>query len=116
MSKISKKPDDKQNLFTDISPQDSEKYNGGYTERFTLKNEVNNYSMSYSVDGTSARLSSNYYQDWTAYSGGVVEFDRDARSGYQASKTYNLSNGRTYAFRPNTSTSNIYDFDLYDIT
>ncbi|MEO0014636.1 MAG: hypothetical protein RLZZ535_3025 [Cyanobacteriota bacterium] len=102
-------------LFTDLSEQDSEAINGG-AESFTLKNEVNNYDMSYNLDGTSARLKPGYSIGWTAYSGGIVSFDKDARSGYQTSRKYNLSNGRIYAFRPNTSTSNQHDFDLYDIT
>jgi hypothetical protein len=102
--------------FNELDEKSAEAINGGYTEGFTIKNEVGNFNMSYSVDNTPGRLSPNYYQDWTATSGGFVLFDRDTRSGFQSSPRYNLSNGRTYAFRPNTRTANIYDMDLYDIT
>lgn len=104
-----------QNLFTDLTEQDSEAINGG-AESFTLKNEVSNYEMSYNLDGRSARLKPNYHIGWTAYSGGAISFDKDVRFGYQKSKKYDLDDGRIYAFRPNTSTSNQYDIDLYDIT
>jgi hypothetical protein len=103
-----------QELFTDLTEQDSESINGG-AESFTIEND-SNYNIGYSVDGTSDKIQSNYYHDWTAYSGGIVLFDKDGRSGYQRSRKYNLSSGRTYAFKPNTSTSNPYDVDLYDIT
>jgi hypothetical protein len=115
MSNIDKILHANQALFTNLTEQDAQAINGGY-ETFTIQNDVSNYYMSYSVDGTSARLDPGRYEDWTAYGGGLVEFDKDARSGYQASQTYNLDSGRTYAFRLNTSTSNPYDFDLYDIT
>jgi hypothetical protein len=104
-----------QDFFTDLTEQDAEAINGGY-ETFTIENDVSNYKMSYTVDGTSATLDPGYYTNWTAYSGGLVEFDADGRSGYQPSRKYNLGSGRTYSFQPNTSTSNPYDFDLYDIT
>jgi hypothetical protein len=55
------------------------------------------------------------YQNWIAYSGGIVQFDKDARSGYQPSRNYNLSNGRVYAFRSNRATRNPYDIDIYRI-
>lgn len=99
--------------FIELDEKSSEAINGGY-ERFKIQNDVSNYSMSYSVDGTSGRLKPGYYQNWTAYSGGVVEFDADGRSGYQSRK-YNLGGGRSYSFQPNTSTVNPSDFDLYEI-
>jgi hypothetical protein len=123
MSKIDRNIDkfihDHPELCTDLREEFSEEIeaiNGGYTERFTIKNEVSNLDVSYSVDSALGRLAPNYYEDWTSTSGGFVQFDRDSRSGYQSSPRYNLSNGRIYAFRSNTSTSNIYDIDLYDIT
>lgn len=114
MSNIDKILHAHQDLFTELDPKNAETINGG-AERFRVQNEVSNYSMSYDIDGTSDSLQPGYYQDWTAYSGGIISFDSDGRSGFQ-SKEYNLGNGRTYAFRPNSSTSNPYDFELYDIT
>jgi hypothetical protein len=120
MSNIDKIFHVNQDLFTDLTEQDAEAINGGY-ETFTIRNDLNNFKMAYSVDGTSARLrprtdSTYYYEDWTARNGGVVKFDADTRAGYQASPEYNLSSGRIYAFRPKKSTKNIYDMDLYDVT
>jgi hypothetical protein len=114
MSNIDKILHANQDLFTNLTEQDAEAINGG-AEQFTIQNDVSNYTMSYSIDGTSDRLQPGYSQGWTAYSGGTIEFDSDGRSGFQ-SKEYDLSNGGIYSFQPNTSTSNPYDFELYDIT
>jgi hypothetical protein len=102
-------------LWVELDDENAQTINGG-AEEFTITNEVSNYTMSYKLDGRSAKLKPDYSIGWEAYSGGIISFDKDARSGYQKSKKYNLEDGRTYAFRPNTSTLNIYDFDLYDIT
>lgn len=104
-----------QELFTDLTEQDSESINGG-SEAFTIENDISNYTISYKLDGRSAKLKPNYYVGWEAYSGGTISFDKDVRSGYQKSKEYDLEDGRIYAFKTNTSTSNPYDVDLYDIT
>lgn len=114
MSNIDKILHAHQDLFTELDSKNAEAIKGG-AESFTIQNEVSNYSMSYSIDGTSATLEPGYSQGWTAYSGGIISFDSDARSGFQ-SQEYNLGNGGIYAFRPNSSTSDPYDFNLYDIT
>jgi hypothetical protein len=100
--------------FTELDEKSSVSVNGGY-ESFSIQNDVSNYTMSYSVDKTRGRLKPGHYENWTAYSGGVVEFDTDSRSGYQPSRKYNLSSGRTYSFQPNTSTANPNDVSLYEI-
>jgi hypothetical protein len=115
MSNIDKKLHTNQDLFTDLNEKDAEAINGGF-EIFTIQNDVSNYSMAYTLDGSSATLNPNYYVERIAIFGGLIQFDADARSGYQPSQTYNLENGRTYSFQPNYYTSNPYDFDLYDIT
>jgi hypothetical protein len=102
-------------LWIELDDEKAQTINGG-SEIFTISNEVSNYTMSYKLDGTSDELETGYSQEWTAYSGGTITFDKDGRSGYQKSKEYDLEDGRIYAFRPNTSTRNVYDFQIYDIT
>jgi len=83
-------------------------------EVFTLINRTNNVTVYYTLDGSSApRLRSGNRTTWTAYSGGIIRFDADARSGVTSWKSYNLANGINYYFRPNNYTSNRSDFDLY---
>jgi hypothetical protein len=101
-------------LFQELKNEVAQQFNGG-AERFRIENQVSNYSVGYNVDGTRDRLRPGYYQNWIAYSGGIVQFDKDARSGYQPSRNYNLSNGRVYAFRSNRATRNPYDIDIYRI-
>lgn len=102
-------------LVEDLDEQAGETITGGY-EVFTVKNQTK-YNIPYSVDGTRTRYprpgSSTV---WTAYRGGIIEFDTDGRSGYTQFKKYNLANGGVYAFEYNNYTKgNPYDIDLYRV-
>lgn len=104
-----------QDLFIELNDAKAETVSGGY-EVFTIYNETD-YNVEYSIDGTLTKFAQPGASSvWTAYSGGIVEFDIDGRSGYKELKKYNLANGGVYAFRDNKSTpGNPYDIELYDI-
>ncbi|PHM06621.1 hypothetical protein [Nostoc sp. 'Peltigera malacea cyanobiont' DB3992] len=102
-----------QDLFVDLNEKDAETVSGGL-EVFTVRNETGG-RIPYTVDGT---LTNRPYGDsvWTTGRGGIIDFDTDfGLSGVQSRK-YNLADGRTYAFRYDTTTSYTEDIDLYDIT
>ncbi|MDZ8189851.1 MAG: hypothetical protein RMX96_34080 [Nostoc sp. ChiSLP02] len=105
-------------LLEELDEQAAETLTGGY-EVFTVRNKTK-YSVVYYVDGTkSPGYASKPYNGaavWTAYSGGIIKFDADGRSGYVQTKKYNLANGGVYEFRYNNSTpGNPYDINLYRI-
>ncbi|HEY9766942.1 MAG TPA: hypothetical protein V6C71_00360 [Coleofasciculaceae cyanobacterium] len=105
----------KQVLFEDLNNKDAETVSGGAVEKFTIYNQTNGGRNPYTVDGT--RTSRPYgNSEWTTGKGGIIKFDYDyGRSGVQQ-RTYDLSDGRKYAFRYDTRTSYADDIDLYDIT
>ena len=106
-----------QDLFTNLTREDAEAISGGY-EVFTVKNQTK-YNIYYYVDGTLAtpefaQPGSNVV--WTAYEGGIIEFDTDARNDYQQWTKYDLEHGRVYAFQENLTPGDPWDIDIYDIT
>ncbi|MEH1937229.1 MAG: hypothetical protein V7L14_26695 [Nostoc sp.] len=102
-------------LVEELDEQAGETLTGG-VEVFTVKNATG-YYIPYTVDGTQT----NYPNPgdsaiWTAYSGGIIRFDKDGRDGYEDYKTYNLADGKVYEFQDNKSTpGNPYDIDLYSV-
>lgn len=104
------------NLVEDLDNKAAETISGGY-EVFTIRNRTSNSDITYYVDGTISRtLAPGEDTEWTAYSGGIIEFDQDNRSDVYASKTYDLANGGIYEFQDNgTTPGNPYDIDLYSV-
>ena len=106
-----------QDLFIELNDANAETVSGGY-EVFTVRNETK-YDIDYFVDGTKTKAKfakPGTGSVWTAYKGGIIEFDVDGRDHYTELKKYDLSDGGVYAFRENTSTpSNPYDIELYSI-
>lgn len=102
-----------QDLFVDLNEKDAEVVSGGGKERFTIYNQTN-VRIPYTVDGK--RTGRPYGNSvWTAYKGGIIEFDYDfGRQGVQSRK-YNLANGGKYAFRYNRRTGYSKDIELYRI-
>jgi hypothetical protein len=102
-----------QDLFTDLTEQDAEAINGG-AEVFTIEQPIGSEGTFY-IDDTA--FTHRPYETWeyTAYNGGIISFDTDGRTGVESIKKYNLANGGQYSFQYNTSTSDPYDIDLYDI-
>ena len=109
-----------EDLFENLNNKSAETISGGRYENGGGKYEVFSiYNQSYGtnpyvVDGRRTRFpSGNSF--WVTDKGGIISFDSDyGKKGVQL-KRYNLRNGRKYAFRRNTRTSNPYDIDLYDI-
>jgi len=105
-------------LVKELNEQAAEKISGGY-EVFTIKNQTK-YNINYLVDGTKTKsqfAKPGTSSVWTAYKGGIIDFDIDGRSNYRKSKKYNLANGGVYAFRDNKATKgNLYDIELYRIS
>lgn len=111
-----------QDLFVDLNEKSAETISGGRFENgggkyevFKIYNQTGAGSSNpYTIDGVRTKYpKSNSF--WVTDRGGTIKFDYDyGRKGVQL-KTYNLSNGRKYAFRYNTSTAYPYDIDLYDI-
>ena len=98
----------------ELNDENAETISGGY-ELFTIKNQTN-YNVGYSVDGKVWKHKPNYIWRWLTFGKGIINFDTDGRLGVESYKKYNLSSGKTYAFRDNKSTSDPYDIELYDIT
>jgi hypothetical protein len=104
-------------LFVDLNQEYAQTISGGNTERFTVYNQTKDpiVRIPYKVDGVETNRP---YGDsvWTTGKGGIITFDYDfGRSGTQQ-RTYNLADGRNYAFRPDTRTAYTGDIDLFDIT
>ncbi|MBE8968523.1 hypothetical protein IQ277_20535 [Nostocales cyanobacterium LEGE 12452] len=102
-----------QHLFVDLNEKDGETLSGG-SERFTIYNETN-ARIPYTVDG---KLTGRPYGDsvWTTGRGGTIKFDYDFGLAGVQLRTYNLADGRKYAFRYDTRTSYTQDIELFDIT
>ncbi|MEH2352603.1 hypothetical protein [Nostoc sp.] len=102
-------------LIEELDEQAAETISGGY-EVFEVKNKTG-YNIPYTVDGTTTGdPSPGSDRIWTAYSGGIIEFDSDGRSGYELYKKYNLADGGVYEFQDNTTTiGNPYDIELYKV-
>jgi hypothetical protein len=98
----------------ELSEQAAETISGGY-EVFTIYNKTG-YNITHVLDGKAFRLKPNEYDRYTAFSGGIIKFDTDGRSGYKQNKTYNLGDGHVYEYQDNKSTrGNPYDIELYTV-
>ncbi len=94
-----------QALFMDLSKEDAESISGGFQEVFEVKN-LTKKNIFYTVDGERQYdPSPGSSWTWTAYKGGIIKFNVGSKL-----KSYNLSDGRVYAFK--TSRDGI---DLYDV-
>ncbi|PHM05957.1 hypothetical protein [Nostoc sp. 'Peltigera malacea cyanobiont' DB3992] len=102
-------------LVEELDEQAGETITGG-AEVFTVRNKTA-YYIPYSVDGTQTKFPNpGDSAIWTAYSGGIIKFDKDSRAGYEDYKTYNLADGKVYEFQNNNSTpGNPYDIELYSV-
>jgi hypothetical protein len=109
-----------QNLWSDfaigaeISEQAAETISGGQ-EVFTVYNKTG-YNITHVLDGYSFDIKPNQGVTYTAYSGGIITFDTDGRSGFTQNKTYDLAEGHIYEYQDNKSTpGNPFDIDLYKV-
>ena len=101
-------------LGEELDEQSAEIISGGVRERFTIMNSTNDW-IYYTLDGKRARLKPHGDTTWTTGKGGRIRFDYDtAKPGIQP-KSYNLSNGKIYEFKPNRRTPYRYDIDLYRV-
>ena len=104
-------------LVEELDEHAAETISGGY-EVFTINNETN-YDIHYYVDGQLTKpefAKPGTSSEWTAYNGGIIEFDTDGRDNYKEWKKYNLADGGLYAFRDNKDTvGNPHDIELYRI-
>ncbi|BAY22422.1 hypothetical protein NIES2100_21850 [Calothrix sp. NIES-2100] len=101
-------------LVEELDEQAAEIIAGGY-EVFTIRNQTN-YNITHTVDGTQFLIQPGEEWTYTAYSGGIIEFDTDGREGYNFTKSYNLDDGGIYEFQNNDYTvGNPYDLDLYSV-
>lgn len=105
IAKILKTTATNQDLFMDLSKEDAESISGGVQEVFEVKN-LTQKNIYYTVDGEREYdPSPNTSWTWTAYKGGIIKFNVGSKL-----KSYNLNDGRVYAFK--TSRDGI---DLYDV-
>ncbi|MBD2677673.1 MULTISPECIES: hypothetical protein [Nostoc] len=99
-------------LVEELDEQSAEIISGGY-EVFSIRNKTN-YNITHILDGTAFLIQPGEEWIYTAYNGGIIEFDIDGRNDYNLSKAYNLDEGRIYEFQDNNYTpGNPYDIDLY---
>ncbi|MEH2290864.1 hypothetical protein [Nostoc sp.] len=103
-------------LIEELDEQAAETISGGY-EVFEVKNKTG-YNIPYTVDGkTTGDPAPGSDRIWTAYSGGIIEFDADGRDGYELYKKYDLADGGVYEFQDDTTTiGNPYDINLYKVS
>ncbi|AFW95982.1 hypothetical protein ANA_C13307 [Anabaena sp. 90] len=102
-------------LGEEIDAQAAEIISGGY-EVFTIKNNTG-YDITHVLDGTAFLIKPGEEFTYTAYSGGIIEFDADGRDDHDLSKSYDLEDGQIYEFQDNTyTTGNPYDIDLYRVS
>ncbi|MDZ8189852.1 MAG: hypothetical protein RMX96_34085 [Nostoc sp. ChiSLP02] len=106
-------------LLEELDEQAAETLTGGETEVFTVRNRTG-YNVKYYLDGTvSPDYGSRPYTGavvWTAYSGGIISFDKDGRDDVVINQKYNLANGGVYEFQyNNTTVGNPYDIELYRV-
>ena len=97
--------------------EDAEAISGGSQEVFEVQNKTK-YDIFYTVDGEkqyNGTHSPDSFWQWAAYNGGIIKFDLNMRKGKVQWKTYNLKDGRIYAFKENKRTKIPYDVDLYDV-
>jgi hypothetical protein len=104
-----------QDLWIELNDENAQTISGGAKEVFTIENPTD-YDGIYYIDGKDYRHKPDEAWTYTVYKGGRISFDKDGRDGVESQKKYNLSNGHTYAFQYNTSTSDRYDIDLYKIS
>jgi hypothetical protein len=102
-------------LIEELDEQSAETISGGY-EVFQVKNKTG-YNIPYTVDGKqTGDPAPGSDRIWTAYSGGIIEFDVDGRNDYNLFKKYNLADGGVYEFQDNKATvGNPYDIELYKV-
>ncbi|MEH2152456.1 hypothetical protein [Nostoc sp.] len=103
-------------LVQEIDEQAAEIISGGY-DRFTIKNETEG-NIYYYVNATRTKrefAKPRTSSVWTTASGGKIRFDTDERDDVINWKTYNLEDGKVYAFRENKSTSDPFDIELYAV-
>jgi hypothetical protein len=99
---------------TELSEQAAETISGGQ-EVFTIYNKTG-YDITHVLDGKAFDIKPNEGWTYTAYSGGIINFDADGRSGVNQNKTYNLGEGHVYEYQDNKSTpGNPYDIELYRV-
>ena len=102
-------------LGEEIDAQAAEIISGGY-EVFTINNNTG-YDITQVLDGTAFLIKPGEEFTYTAYSGGIIEFDADGRDDHNLSKSYDLEDGQRYEFQDNTyTTGNPYDIDLYRVS
>jgi hypothetical protein len=98
----------------ELSEQAAETISGGQ-EVFTIYNKTG-YNITHVIDGKAFGLQPNEGRVYTAYRGGMINFDADGRSGYKQNKTYDLGEGHVYEYLDNKSTAgNPFDIDLYRV-
>jgi hypothetical protein len=98
----------------EISEQAAETISGGQ-EVFTIYNKTG-YNITHVLDGYAFEIKPNEGWTYTAYSGGIIEFDTDGRSGFTQNKSYNLGEGHIYEYQDNASTpGNPYDIEMYTV-
>ncbi|MEH2283944.1 MAG: hypothetical protein V7K90_21905 [Nostoc sp.] len=101
-------------LVEELDEEAGETITGG-AEVFTIKNKTP-YDITYILDGKSWLHRPNETWIWTAYSGGIIKFDKDSRNNYVDNQSYNLADGRIYEFQDKTSTpGNPFDIELYSV-
>jgi hypothetical protein len=108
---------DNQNLWPDfgvveeLTEQAAETISGG-AESFSIYNDTNR-NILFILDETPFGLRPGEGGNYIAYDGGIIKFDADGRTDYNQQKYNNLSDGSAYVFKPDNSTANPYDLNLY---
>ncbi|MCW5313753.1 hypothetical protein GTQ43_08025 [Nostoc sp. KVJ3] len=95
-------------LVEEIDEQAAEIISGGY---ITIKNTTNQ-PITYSIDGVSTVIKSGATQKIVTQLDGELRFDRDIRDEKVRVRDYDLEDGKTYEFRPDTAKKDFW-IDIY---
>ena len=96
-------------LGEEIDEQAAEIISGGYV---TIKNTTNQ-PITYSIDGVSTVIKSGATQKIVTQLDGELRFDRDIRDERVRVRDYDLEDGHTYEFQPDTAKKDNW-IDIYD--
>lgn len=94
-----------QDLFIGLNQEDGEIISGG---DIGIKNDTND-TVKYTVDGQQTMFGGPGQSSiWSNAGGKRITFDADARNDYVNNRTYTLTDGQNYAFKPDPLAINLF--------
>ena len=96
----------------ELTEHAAETISGG-AEQFGIYNNTNQ-AILFLIDNTPFGLLPGQGNVYTAYNGGILQFNDDGRTnGNNQLLSADLANGDVYVFQPNYATANVSDLNIY---